>query len=217
MCPLRYVPLPLTLALALGCATSPLRKTGPAQYTARIIYCNEHFNGASLSDQTLLVFPVLSRTGHDTASYFSPEKQIEILQKVRKDLRFSRWNAFEKKYLFLHDSLSLSRFYQSLYKGEVVKLQTSDSIWKAMDAPYMLFARIRYAVTIRSFDGNSRRNLHLDVELWDVSSCEAVWRVEASGLDASNEMTDARFLSRGLFEAFSKLPGYVPANNENTW
>jgi hypothetical protein len=214
---LTSIPLLTALAMLLNCAPYAPRQTGSTQYTARITYCGEHFNGASLSDQTVLVLPVLSRAGHDTASYFSPQQQIEILQKVRKDLHFSTSDAFEKKYLSVHDSLSLSRFYQSLYKGDVVKAQTSDSIWKAMDASYMLFARIRYAVTIRSFDGNSRRNLHLDAELWNVSSGETVWSVEVTGLDKGNETTDARFLKGGLYEAFSKLPGYLPANNENKW
>jgi hypothetical protein len=164
-----------------------------------------------------MVLPVLTRNGHDTASFFSPRQQIEILKKVRDDLHYSTSEDFEKKYLSSHDSLSLSRFYQSLYKGEVVKAQTSDSLWKAMDASYMLFVCIRHAVTIRSFDANSRRNLRLDAELWDVASGETVWRVEVTGIDKNNGTTDARFIRGGLHEAFGKLPGYVPANNENNW
>ena len=214
---LKYIIFFPALALVLDCNPYVSRQTGPAQYTVKIAYCEQHFNGASLTGQTILVLPVLTRTGHDTASYFSPQQQIEILQKVRNDLHYSTSYDFEKKYLSAHDPLSLSRFYQSLYNGEVVKAQTSDSIWKAMDAAYMMFVGIQYAATIRSFDGNSRRNLHLDVELWNVASGEAVWRVEVIGIDKSIGTTDTRFLNGSLYEAFSKLPGYLPANNENNW
>jgi hypothetical protein len=205
------------LSVFLNCTAYVTRQTAATQYTTKIAFCEEHFNGVSLSGQTLLVFPVLTRNGNDTASYFSPRQQIKILQRIRNDLHFSTPDVFEQKYLSAHDSLSLARFYQSLYKGEVVEAQTSDSIWKAMDAPYVLFVRVLYAVTIRSFDGNSQRNLHLDAELWDVSSAENVWRVEVTGFDKSKGATDARFLTGGLYEAFGKLPGYLPANNENNW
>jgi hypothetical protein len=217
MGPLRCVAFLSVMALVLDCAPYALRQTSPAQYTAKVAYCEEHFNGASLTGQSLLVLPVLTRTGRDTASYFSPQRQIEMLQKVRDDLHFFTSDAFEKKYQSMHDSLSLARFYQSLYKGEVIEAQTSDSIWKAMDASYVAFVRIRYAVTIRGFDGNFRKNLHLDAELWDVAAGETVWRVEVTGINTSNGTTDARFLKGGLYEAFSKLPGYLPANNENNW
>jgi hypothetical protein len=217
MFPLRFVLFFPALELLLVCTPYVSRQTGPAQYTVKIAYCEQHFNGASLTGQTVLVLPVLTRTGHDTGSYFSPRRQIEILQKVRNDLHYSTSYDFEKKYLSAHDSLSLYHFYQSLYKGEVVKAQTSDSIWKAMDAAYMMFVGIKYAATIRSFDGNSRRNLHVDVELWDVASGETVWRVEVIGIDKSIGTTDTRFIKGSLYEAFSKLPGYLPANNENNW
>jgi hypothetical protein len=217
MHPLAYVPLLPALAVILNCAPYVPPRSGAAQYTAKIAYCEEHFNGASLTRRAVVVFPALTRTGHDSAAYLSPQQQIEILKKVRNDLHYSTPDDFEKKYLSMHDSLSLSRFYQSLYKGKVVEAQTSDSVWKAMDASYMLFVRIRYAVAIRSFDGNSRRNLQMDAELWDVASGENLWRVEVTGIDKGLETNDARFLKGGLYEAFRKLPGFLPANNENNW
>jgi hypothetical protein len=205
------------LALLPGCAPYIARQADAVHFTAKIAYCEEHFTGASLTGQTVLVLPILTRSGPDTGSYCSPRQQIEILQKVRNDLHIIMSGDFEKKYLSMHDELSLERFYQSLYKGEVVRAQTSDSIWKAMDATYMMFVGIQYAATIRSFDGNSQRNLRLDAELWDVAAGQTVWRVDVTGIDKGMATTDARFIKGGLFEAFGKLPGYLPANNENNW
>jgi hypothetical protein len=37
------------------------------------------------------------------------------------------------------------------------------------------------------------------------------------GIDKSIGTTDTRFIKGSLYEAFSKLPGYLPANNENNW
>ncbi len=91
---LKCIPVFSALAVFLNCTPYATRQTASTQYTTKIAYCEQHFNGASLSGQTLLVFPVLTRNGHDTASYFSPRQQIKILQKVRNDLHFSTIGRF---------------------------------------------------------------------------------------------------------------------------
>jgi hypothetical protein len=190
---------------------------GLTQYRSKISYCEKHFTGATLSNQTLLMLPVVFGTGRDAKPLFSVQQQIEILGKMRTDLHFPAPEAFNEKYSASHDTESLNGFYSALQKGAIIAAQTSDSVWKSIDASYMLFVRVGYAVKVKSFDGNSRRTVHLDVEIWSVASQEAVWRIGVTGFDRTGVMSDARFIQGALIEAFDKLPGYMPENNETNW
>jgi hypothetical protein len=163
------------------------------------------------------MFPAVYGKGKDTTTLFSAQQQIEILQKVRSDLHFETSETFSQNYTDAHDTASLNRFYQALLSGKIVEAQTSDSIWKSMDASFMLFVRVKYAVRIKSFDGNWRKNVKMDVELWNVASQETVWRLDLTGLARTAELSDAQFMKSALIAAFCKVPGYVPENNESVW
>jgi hypothetical protein len=209
--------LSMCVILYFRCSPNTLHRAGLTEFWANPIYCEEHFSGASLSNQTLLMFPAVYGKGKDTTTLFSAQQQIEILQKVRSDLHFETSETFSQNYTDAHDTASLNRFYQALLSGKIVEAQTSDSIWKSMDASFMLFVRVKYAVRIKSFDGNWRKNVKMDVELWNVASQETVWRLDLTGLARTAELSDAQFMKSALIAAFCKVPGYVPENNESVW
>ncbi len=209
----------LASLLCSGCAFY-VRQVEPSRYTVKILYSNESFIGAALTGQSVLVLPVLTREGPDTVLFFNPLEVSRLLGEVRGDLVFAYPQTFEKKYRSTEtgsDGTSLNRFYASLFQGKTLDIQTSDSVWKAVDADYLLAVRMKYAATIRGFDGNASRRLVMEVELWSVAAAEAVWRAEVVGLDKRPDITDGQFVAGAMKEVFGAFPGYVPANNEKDW
>jgi hypothetical protein len=202
----------------IGCApyARPPSQARQTRYSAKVLYVRDAFAGSSLSGQSVLILPALTAQGPSAAFPLSPRNQSMVIQKVRDDLRLIDGEEFEKKYLSTHDGRSLSFFYRSLFKGNVVEVQTSDSVWKAVDAAYLLAVRLKYAAAIRGFDGNTRRRLCLETELWDVKTAETVWRVEVKGFGGVKDADDT-FINGAVGEAFSRLPGVLPAANEKDW
>ena len=168
----------------------------------------------------MLVLPVLTNNGADTTKFPSPHTLSQLLQKNQGDVQFIYPETFEKKYrsaAVSHDSASLDRFYQSFFKGEIIKVQTNDSIWNAIDAAYLLCVRVKYAATIRGFDGNTVKRLVLEVELWEVNASESVWRAQVIGFDKSVGTPDTQFVIGALKEIFSAIPGGMPGTSEKDW
>jgi hypothetical protein len=206
-------------ALLCGCAFYA-RHVEPARYTIKILYSNERLSGEALAGQSLLLLPILTRDGPDTTHFLSPVELSRLLSKVRGDLQFTYPGTFEKKIRSSEtgrDTVSLKRFYDALYKGNITEVQTSESIWKAVDAAYLLAVRIKYAATIRGFDGNANRRLTMEVELWNTAASETVWRAEIVGFDKRPGANDVQFVVNALKEACGAFPGYVPGNNEKDW
>jgi hypothetical protein len=209
----------LSSGLFCGC-TFYVRHIEPARYTVKILYSNEQLSGAALSGQSVLLLPILTRDGPDTTHFPTPREQSCMVGKVRDDLRFIFPQTFEKRYRDSEagrDSGSLDRFFGNLYNGNVMAIQTSDSIWKAVDADFLIVVRIKYAATIRGFDGNASRRLIMEIELWNVAAIEAALRIEVIGFENRPGVTDVQFVMGALKEAYGALPGYLPANNETDW
>jgi hypothetical protein len=198
-----------------------MRHIEPARYTVRILYSDESFSSASISGQSMLVLPVLTKDGADTVNFPSPYTLSQFFQKNYEDVQFKFPETFDKKYqstAMSRDSASLDRFYRSFFNGEIIKVQTNDSIWNAIDAAYLLCVRVKYAATIRGFDGNTVKRLVLEVELWEVAASEAVWRAQIIGFDKSVGTLDSQFVLGALKEIFSAIPaGGIQGAGEKDW
>jgi hypothetical protein len=214
---MRFLLRPLSLFLGaqlMSCMVS-LHHVEPARYTIRILYSDENFKGEALSGQSLLVLPVLTKDGADTVKFPSPYTLSMLFQKNHEDMEFKYPEIFEKKYQL---AASLDRFYQSFFNGEIIKVQTNDSIWNAIDAAYLLCVRVKYAATIRGFDGNTVKRLVMEVELWEVAASEAVWRAQVIGFDKRIGTLDTEFVMGALNEIFSAVPaGEMPGAGEKDW
>jgi hypothetical protein len=219
---MRFFLMPLSIFMSaqlISCMFS-VRHIEPARYSVRLLYSDERLNVAAFSGQSLLVLPVLTKNGADTTKFPSPNTLSRLFQRNHGAMQFIYPEAFEKKYQSTavnHDFASLDRFYRSFFNGEIIKVQTSDSIWNAIDAAYLLCVRVKYAATIRAFDGNTVKRLVLGVELWKVDVSEAVWRAQVIGSDKRIGASDAEFVMGALKEIFSALPGGMPGENEKDW
>jgi hypothetical protein len=203
-------------ALLVVASCTYIESTGSASYRASVVYQQRNFSGGSLSGQSVMVLPILSKKGFDTTSALGASECAALLSGVRGDVTPVYRDEFEKRYLAGHDSASLANFYNKLASGEVMALCTSDSVWKAMGTPYCSVIRIKNALTIKGFDGVVKRRLVLESELWDVDSSETVLRVEVQGR-AGQQTSDVDFVKAALRSAFEKLPAFAPASHEKNW
>jgi len=202
--------------MTAGCAPY-VRLDRAARYSAGVLYADRSFTDEAFSGRSLLLLPILTAQGPSASFPLSAQRLGMELQKTRTDLRLQYASEFEKKYLSTHTIPSLSDFYRRLYRCEVLAVETSDSVWKAIDAAYLLVVKLKYAAAIRGFDGNTRKQLCLEAEIWDVNGSEAVWRVEVKGIDNGMGLSDDQFIMGAFSNIFAKMPGVGRTNSESDW
>jgi hypothetical protein len=199
----------------LFCARIP---SSPEQsFIANISYQESSFTGASLSNQTVLLLPILTKNGPDASSSLDPIQIAKILLKVRPDVEPVTRDEFEARYKALHDSVSLTDFYRLLYESDIVALQNCDSVWGQMKTAFCIVSRIKSALKIKGFDNSVKRRMAFETELWRVDSAEAVARFEVQCSSRGEKLSDADFVRAAVQAAFEKLPLFAPANNERDW
>jgi hypothetical protein len=186
-------------------------------YAATVLYQQKWFYGGSLSGQSVLVLPVLTKAGLDTTTALSPQKISKLLLAARNDMDPVTKEEFETRYSVRHDTASLAAFYRELFKGNVVALSNSDSVWKEMKTAFCFASRITNALTIHGFNGIVKRRMNLETELWDVDSAEVVLRIQVQASATGDRLTDAEFIKSALAAAFEKLPVFAPSANEQKW
>jgi hypothetical protein len=207
---------PIALVLLCLC-TPPPAKTVLTSYAAAVLYQHRSFSGASLSGATVLVLPVLTRSGPDTSASLSPARIGRLIAAGHGDVEPVTKEEFETRYTARHDTASLSGFYRLLFKGDVVACANSDSVWKEMKTAYCFVARITNALTIRGFNNTVKRRMNLETEFWDVDSAETAVRIQVQASATGEQITDAEFIASALSAAFEKLPVFAPSNNEQKW
>jgi hypothetical protein len=207
---------PIVLVLLCLCSPPPA-KTVLTSYAASVLYQHRSFSGASLSGATVLVLPILTKSGPDTSASLSPSRIARLLAAGHNEVETVTKEEFETRYAARHDTGSLSSFYQLLFKGNVVACANSDSVWKEMKTAYCLVARITNGLTIRGFNGTVKRRMNMETEFWDVDSAETVLRIQVQASATGERITDAEFILAALGAAFEKLPVYAPSNNEQKW
>jgi len=214
--PRQYIAIFTVYLLLSGCFPAVRREVG-ASYGVTVAYATTSFTGDKFSGVTVLMLPVLTAGGSAVSAALSPGRQGEVLQKVRPDLHVLFADRFENKYLSMHSARSLSDFYGRLYNNEVVAVQTSDSVWKTMEGAYLFVSKLKYAAAIRGFDGNIRKRLSIEAEIWDIAQSEAVWRAELQGADDGIGRSDDAFMAGAFAAIFLKMPGEAGADTETDW
>jgi hypothetical protein len=205
----------LVCVLVLSCAYIPL--TPSESYLATVLYQQRSFAGTSLSNETVLILPALTKTGPDSMPPLSPLELGELLQGRRGDVQPVPPEEFEAHCKAAYGQGVLNRFYKLLYSSNVVAIQNSDSVWKQMKTGYCSVTRITRGLRIRGFEGSLKRKMVLETELWSVDSAEAVWRVQVECTARGDKPSDAELVRRSLQKAFDKIPVFAPGNNERNW
>jgi hypothetical protein len=198
-----------------GC--TPPSNVPVTSYIATVSYQDALFCGASLSNQTILVLPVLTKDGFDSTASIGPGIIAHLLQKVRGDIEPVEKEGFETRYRMNHDSASLAAFYIALYNDSMLVLTASNSVWQKMSAAYCCVTRIKKALTIFGFNGVVKRRMEMETEFWNVDSAMVSLRIQTSASASGSAITDAAFVIEAMKAAFAKVPIYAPANNEKNW
>jgi hypothetical protein len=185
--------------------------------TIKLLHQDPSFGPEQLSGQTILILPLLTKTGFDTTQFLLPQHQGSWLTRRRSDLEPVYRDKFEAAYKAAHDSVSLVKFYRALYKGNMIPLHNADSIWKAMPAAYLLAMYLRSGMEVRNLYGRTHRSVSLEAELWQIDSTEVVWRLSATESTADATMSDAAFIWNAITHIYAQFPEYRPSINETKW
>jgi hypothetical protein len=190
-----------------------------ARYTVTIRYISDDLNSAGLTGQSLLILPVLTASGPDTTRFPSPWELSSMLEEKHGNLQFVFPEAFEKRVRSISRGgmEDIKDFYQALFNEKTTKVQTSDSVWKAAEASYLLSMCVKYAASIKGVSGNISKRLKMEVELWDVAAAEAVWRSEINAIDRRAGDGDREFILGAISKAIEAIPEFSSSNSEKEW
>jgi len=184
---------------------------------ASTLYQLHSFAGTSLSNETVLVLPILTRNGPDTLAALSAREIGKLLREKRGDVEPVTPGEFEAHCKALFGPELPGNFYKQLYASNVVAVSNSDSVWKQMKTGYCSVTRIAKGLRVRGLEGALTRRMTLETELWNVDSAEAVWRVQVECVAKGEHLTDADLVREALRAAFDKIPVFAPENNERNW
>ncbi|MBD3322450.1 MAG: hypothetical protein GF350_15215 [Chitinivibrionales bacterium] len=204
----------------IGIACMVFAQTGcssHAAYRSTLLYQSDDFDGGDFAHNTVMILPVIYENGFDTSANRSPTIQAEWLMKQRPDLSFTFKEKFESRYRSAYGFSGLNQFYRALYNGDVVAAQTSDSIWTAMEADFLLVTAIKSGAIIKDFDRNTKKRIRCETELWDIQNSEVVWRAATVGSSVNGTNSTGDFILGALFETYKSIPAFKPAMNEKNW
>jgi|GEM_PF-3185175 len=200
------------LLLFAGCTP------GTRQWSSEILFQKNEIEHNRLSTgNSILLFPLVTESGFDTTSAFSPAALTKDLLQLQKGVTLAGKADFEKAYRAAHTSESLEAFYRGLFKNDMLVLTTNDSAWACMPAQFVVIIRLNKGVRISSFDGILKRKVALESEIWNAKNAEVVWRGQVSGFEMNKEKSDADVLVAGIRELFKLFPEFIPRNEIENW
>jgi hypothetical protein len=209
----RSVWLLALLAVATGLSCSP----GTTSFKSAVLHQDVRLDGKQFSGQSLLLFPIFTKSGFVDQPVFSAAAQAQILMEQRQDLRISTAGQFEQQFVAGHGRTALERFYQSIFSGDILTTQTSDTVWHAMPCRYALLIGMPAGIRVRGYDDALYRQTRLQAELWDTRAAKVVLRLQATGNDTNHGGADSVFIRQGLSELFSRLPPVRSVIAEENW
>ena len=203
-----------------GLCLPMLSCTAPAvSLNVKTLYASSAFSSEQISNQQIMVLPVLTADGFSHMTSLDVDRQRQFLKKQRSDITLVGPDSFMTAFCAAHDSVSLARFLRSLYTADVLSTQTSDSAWKAMNEPLCMVFRLVNVAKIRAVDGIVKRRWTVLAELWNTRDVQTVWRVEVKGIDIGDalHLQDDELIEASINRVWESLPAYIPSIHERNW
>ncbi len=195
----------------LSCTPSPFRFSLSNSYT------REYFSGRDVGGHTFGICPLLTDRGPVTGTKLPSATVVAMVRKERPGLQVREADSVHTALLSALSGQALERYYNLLYKGEIVSLQNADSLWKAVGTDYLLVIRLRHGMDIRTFNQMSRKRINLEAELWDCPAMETVWRVSVLGTCNRAGFSDQKFLIEAIRTIVDALPSPLPSYDTKPW
>ncbi|MBN1308317.1 MAG: hypothetical protein JXA18_10400 [Chitinispirillaceae bacterium] len=205
----------IVIAAVLGSLTSCT--PSPFGFTLSGHYTRDRFSGRDIGGHSIGVCPLLNAGGPVPGTKLPSTAMIAALRKKRPDLRLQGADDVHAALSSMLPAVALERYYRLLFNGEVVALQSADSLWKAVGADYLLVVRLRYGMDIRTFNHRSRKRIGLEAELWDCAAMETAWRISMLGTCNRAGISDQRFLVEAFGEIAAALPATAPSYDTKSW
>jgi hypothetical protein len=199
------------LVVAAGCALQ-----APAIKTT-LLYQDSRFGAIDFSGQSLLLLPVITPQGFDTAAVFSDSSQAFLMRGLRRDLTIKTRSIFEVHSIQSRDTASLNRFYIRIFSNDIVGLQTSDAVWASMPCRYVLFVRLLNGISVLTLDKKHLRRMDLEAELWESRGARVVWRTTLRINDSDSKSSDVIMARSALVALFKQLPGERKVEHREDW
>ena len=159
-----------------------------------------------MSGKKILLLPVLMKKGFDTSSLSDPLSLIKWAKREREDIVLINGNYMPKEYLRRYGSDSLKRLCDDLYSGNVLEIQTNDSLFGLIKEQLMMVTRFKGGSRIKSLDNNIVIRLSIEMELWDIGKAETIWRVAVTGTSVDSSIVDRDFFVNARKEGLKALP-----------
>jgi hypothetical protein len=197
-------------AMVAGCASMA------DSFSGKVLYQDVRFGSDQLSDNSLLVFPVIKRQNLDSSGAITEKVLGTWLHDRRNDLEIMYRDNFEHRLLEYYPAW-FDTFYVNLLGHNQVALQADTITWSLIDADYALMIFIKEAGRVRDFQRDIKRTIWMEAEIWSVDPVEVVWRVEVKGFERNAKTSDTDFIRRGVEKVYSLFPLYHPSLHEKTW
>lgn len=187
------------------------------QFSVSLLYNSKSFSGADLGGRTITVSPLFTPRGIVVNGELTSNLEIQAINKKRRTLPLLPHELFEERYIATSGEDALDSFYTSLYKGEMVTLQTMEKPWKQIGSDYLMVLKLTYGLRVKSGEKKSARRLRLEGELWDCDSIEVLWRVAVDSHVRGEMNTDRQVLLDAICQVFEALPPVIPGYGKGRW
>ncbi|MBN1578615.1 MAG: hypothetical protein JW913_18775 [Chitinispirillaceae bacterium] len=216
----KYEPFTVSGALVIIAAMlGPLVSCTPSPFgfTLSSNYTRDRFSGRDIGGHSIGICPLLTAEGPVAGTKLPSPAVIAALRKKRPDLQFRDADNVHATLSSVLPSVTMERYYRLLFTGDVVALQSEDSLWGAVNVDYLLVVRLRHGMDIRTFNQRSRKRISIEAELWDCASMETAWRVGVIGICNRAGISDQKFLVEAFGEIVAALPTAAPSYDTKSW
>jgi hypothetical protein len=200
--------------LTLSCASQR------AAYKVEQQFLAPRYSGMSLSGHSILVLPIITRNGLDTAALRIQTEDRGPVSRIRPDLTIVFDSVFDRDYVDTYGHAAWKSLLESLSNKDVLALQNNDSLWDFFEQDFLLVMRLMNSARIKSFEGRFGQRVQMEGELWkrDTAAAQVVWRGEVVGVSTDKTVADRVFVRDAIREMIRSLPSQKgPAEKDETW
>jgi len=186
-------------------------------YKEKTLYTDPGFTGRMLSGHSVALLPVLGPKGPLQFEEDELDEALDMLRKARPDLKLIPTYEFETDFAFPANEPLLYRFYNLLFKEEMLVIKSNDSIWGRVKQDYLLVYSVREGMAVRNLDKSVYKKFSIECELWSVKKRAVVWRAQSSGASDDKRTNEKMMLGQSMRRLVNLIPAVQPGYGPESW
>ena len=142
-------------------------------------YSRDKFSGQNVSGHVIGICPLLTSHGAVSRQKLPSRDMAAVFRKSRADLPLVEADSLVAVLSKTFADSVLATYFRLLFNGDIVTLQTADSLWKAMPSDFLFVVCLRHGMDVRTFNHLMRKRISLEVSLWDrkaMETSDGAWR-----------------------------------------